>query len=251
MNYIRGVALAEDEKVIREYEAAQSPDLEEPGYLIVTDRRILLNSEKSKGKTNLNFREIKIDQVSGIVSYVGKKIDWGRILLAVILFIVLSIITSSLGSDYDDSITFMQVIFFLLTLGIPGYLIYLAVFKKAIQTELRIFCSNISVSPLGVSGDDRGFISRIFGWGRNEEYMSIIGIEPAKDTLQAMRELGALINDIQVLGGEAAYQKWSKVSFTNEKVITDSFTSPTNSNTNSSSTNTTTTQTKRDNESFF
>ena len=198
MDYIRGIALADGERVIRQYEATQLDNPKTTGYLIATDRRIIFSGEAKglKGQSMI-VKDVKIDHVTGVHAFVGGGNNFSQILWIVIsaLFFLM------LGSIFP---------LFFLGLAIPAFIVYKLI-KNPLKTSIMNMVimadnqtpSSISISAASASGS---FISAIFskaGFDGSHASLSVAA-GPGKDTLTMIKEIGALVLDIQAKGEHAA-----------------------------------------------
>ncbi|OLO42404.1 hypothetical protein BTR23_04070 [Alkalihalophilus pseudofirmus] len=213
MEYFNGIALADGEKVVRNYEASILKKPKSKGYLLATNRRLIFTGEGSgiSGKSVL-VREVKIDQVSGIESFYGKGWSLAKLLLAIILtFIFLSMFGS-----FDSGFRW----FFILALAWPAYIVYKMINNPGNQMALQIIASNQSPSTIGVSVENgTGILGSLFsflGLGGGHAWMSVHAAGPGKHTEVMVRELGALVQDIQVMGDHAV-EKWRQVELKENK----------------------------------
>jgi hypothetical protein len=100
MRKIQGVFLSEDEEVIKKYEASivGPPSVlgmvkaSSVGHLIVTTHRLIFKGE-TKEDEFLTIRDVSIDKVTGVISYIGKQVNMLRILFSIILFFILTLIS--------------------------------------------------------------------------------------------------------------------------------------------------------------
>ncbi|OLS41142.1 hypothetical protein [Bacillus sp. MRMR6] len=212
MDYVNGIALANGEKVVRKYEASVLKKPKSKGYLIATNRRLIFSGEGSgiSGKSVL-VREVKIDQISGIESFYGKGWSIGKLILAIILTIFFLMMYSATSSPYGVvGISFL----FLLALAWPAYIVYKMVTNPGNQMALQVIATAQSPSPIGVAVESNtGILGTLFsslGLGGSHAWMSVAAAGPGKHTEVMVRELGALIQDIQVMG-DHAIEKWGQV----------------------------------------
>ncbi|MED4139332.1 zinc ribbon domain-containing protein [Priestia megaterium] len=211
MNYVNGLALADGERVIRKYEASVLKKPKSNGYLIATNRRLIFSGEASgvSGRSLL-VREVKIDQVSGIDSFYGRGWSIGKLVLAIILIVVFIFLSQMANSMYLSGLS----TFLLFGLLWPAFLIYKMITNPGNQMALQIIASNQSPSAIGVSVEQgTGVLGSLFsslGLGGNHAWMAVAAAGPGRHTETMVRELGALIQDIQVMG-DHAIEKWNEV----------------------------------------
>ncbi|GIN85967.1 hypothetical protein J6TS2_23530 [Heyndrickxia sporothermodurans] len=238
MKFIQGVCLAEDEQVIKKYKAsvvgpqhflsmlAPNTQLGKPksstiGYLIVTTHRIIFVGE-TKVNEFFTIRDVSMDKVTGVISYIGKKVNIFKVLGGLFL-LPIGIIISYLLTNVSDS--FISVLATILCVGWPVYLLYSGIVRKYTQIDLRIMASNDGNSAVGVSADiNLGLFARIwyaiFKADREKAWMAVDAADTSTDTQKLMRELGALVRDVQTLGTQAI-MKWQDKSILKEIFDTD------------------------------
>ncbi|MEH7254441.1 zinc ribbon domain-containing protein [Neobacillus niacini] len=222
MDYVNGIALANGEKVVRKYEASVLKKPKSKGYLIATNRRLIFSGEASgiSGKSVL-VREVKIDQVSGIESFYGKGWSIGKLVMAIILTIFFLIMFNATKSPFGGmGISWI----FLLALAWPAYIVYKMVTNPGNQMALQVIATAQSPSAIGVSVESgTGILGALFsslGLGGSHAWMSVAAAGPGKHTEVMVRELGALIQDIQVMG-DHAIEKWGQVEVKATKINTE------------------------------
>ncbi|USK87126.1 hypothetical protein [Peribacillus asahii] len=238
MRVIQGVCLSEDEQVIKKYKAsivgpqhflsmlAPNTQLGKPksstiGYLIVTTHRIIFVGE-TKVNEFFTIRDVSIDKVTGVISYIGKKVNIFKVLGGLFL-LPIGLIISYLLTTVSDS--FISILATILFIGWPVYLIYSGMVKKYTQIDLRIMASNDGNSAVGVSADiNLGLFARIlyviFKADREKAWMAVDAADTSTDTQKLMRELGALVRDVQNLGHQAV-AKWQDKNVLKEIIDTD------------------------------
>ncbi|WP_028778575.1 hypothetical protein [Shimazuella kribbensis] len=208
---VRGIKLGSEEKFITEYKASKLISPSATGYLIVTNRRVIFTGEGVNllGKKSLVIRDVKIDLVSGVISYIGPAWKWLRFFPSLLLGILCIILGEELFG------------IFYLGLLYPLYVIYSMLFGN--DVEIRIIASDQQHSSIGVSVDNTGLLHKLLGIGTNDAWVSISAKGPEEDTERMMKELGALIQDVQVLG-DLAIEKWSSESLNNNATTNTSHT---------------------------
>lgn len=219
MEYVNGIALADGEKVIRQYEASVLKKPKAKGYLIATNRRLIFSGEGNgiSGKSVL-VREVKIDQVSGIESYYGKGWSIAKLILAIVLTIIFLMLFASTRSPYGGiGISWI----FLLGLAWPAYIFYKMITNPGNQMALQVYSTAQSPSAIGVAVESGiGIFGALFSWlgiGGNHAWMSVAAAGPGRNTEAMVRELGALVQDIQVMG-DHAIERWSQVKIKESKI---------------------------------
>ncbi|AGX06461.1 hypothetical protein B14911_03474 [Bacillus sp. NRRL B-14911] len=198
MEYVRGIALADGEKVIRQYEATTLDNPKTEGYIIATDRRLIFSGEAKglKGQSMI-VKDVKMDHVTGVHAFIGGGNNFSQI----VLIAVFTIVTLILGS--------LLPVFYL-GLLFPAFIVYKLI-KNPLKTSMMSMIimadnqtpSSISISAAAQSGS---IISALFskqGFDGNHAWMSV-SAAPGKDTLAMIKEIGALVLDIQAKGEHAA-----------------------------------------------
>ena len=178
--------LAENEKVVRQY---QCSDIKRPrcsGYLIVTNKRLLF---QGKGTTSRISKEVVLDSVSGLDCYYGMNINIPGIILGVLLALC-SLMLFGAGS---------QMIFPGLIVLALGVLLVVSSFQKSFC--LSVYSSKANGSPITVGTGPKTLA------GNGALYT--LASAPTPDTDRMLDELGALVQDLQTLG-DHAIEKWSK-----------------------------------------
>ena len=209
MRNIHGIVLSEDETVVREYEASYIESPKTEGYLVATNRRLIFTgSAKSMMGNSMIVRETKIDDVSGVMSqlYRGKNI--GKIIMGIILAIA-GLISLFAGG--------FMVVLGLVLMAIGGYLLYKAFTLAGMEMYLSILTSGQSSSAIQVAVEAKSSILTRFGLGGSHAWMSVAASGPGRNTEQMIREIGALVQDIQVMG-DLAIDKWVNEPFVNSPV---------------------------------
>lgn len=83
MKTARGIILAEDEVVIREYEASYIDVPKSEGYIITTNRRLIFTGSTSSAMgSSIIVRDTKIDNITGVVGGLTRKKVLSKLLSA-------------------------------------------------------------------------------------------------------------------------------------------------------------------------
>ena len=178
--------LAENEKVVRQY---QCSDIKRPrcsGYLIVTNKRLLF---QGKGTTSRISKEVVLDSVSGLDCYYGMNINIPGIILGVLLALCSFMLFGGGG----------QLVFPGLIVLALGVLLVVSSFQKSFC--LSVYSSKANGSPITVGTGPKTLA------GNGALYT--LASAPTPDTDRMLDELGALVQDLQTLG-DHAIEKWSK-----------------------------------------
>lgn len=194
------LVLSENEQVIRSYEASILDRPKATGYLVATNRRLMFVGESSGviGASVLH-REVAISHVTGLYAYYDTGRTFGTLVFAAILAVVFIL----LGSGFP---------LFFIGLAWPAYLVYRFLQFRHAQLQVNILADGTHNSPIAFGQiEDGGLVNRVlglFGASGNNAWMSVIA-GPGRDALAIVREVGALVLDIQTLG-DHALEKWSR-----------------------------------------
>ena len=180
--------LAENEKVVRQYQCSNIKRPRCTGYLTVTNKRILF---QAKAATSRVAKEVVLDSVSGLDCYYGLNINIGGIILGALL-VIFGLF--ALFSDGRGSLAPVGLI--LIALGVV-----LIVFSIRKSFFLSIFSSKANGSPISLGAGARSLVG-------NGALYALVS-EPTADTDRMLNELGALVQDLQTLG-DHAIDKWSR-----------------------------------------
>lgn len=186
---VGGTLLAEDETAIRTYNCAKIRiSLFRPrlmGFLTVTNKRMLY---EGYGQKNHLLMETPIDQVAGIRTYYNTAIN-------IALMVIGSIITL-LGIGFLPEARKMMVYFWWLVL-IVGVVLILLSLRRAYQLVVYSAASSNEAIHIGT-----GPVGHVLN---NASYT--LSAAPTPDTERMLREIGALIQDVQQMG-DGAIKKW-------------------------------------------
>lgn len=253
MRYIQGVCLSKEEEVIKKYRCAKvgpqhflsmlAPNTQlvttkssTMGYLIVTTQRLIFVGE-TKVDEYFTVRDVSIDKVTGVICYIGKKAHAIKLLLGSILGFI-NLILYILFGFFRDTVAGLggpflapttsttQFFIFLCFFGIPLYLLVTGIIWKHKQIDLRIMAANDGNSAVGLSADlNLGILTRIiyaiFKVDREKAWLSVDAANTGPDTHIMMRELGALVRDLQAGGIIGDYlDQWRDKDIQNEIIET-------------------------------
>lgn len=191
MESARGVVLSDGEVVVKEYCATRLDKPKTDGFLVATNRRILFVGE-AKGIAGNSFliRETQVQDISGTTGYIGKGLSISK----VILIIVLAISFFAMGG--------ISPVFYLLEV-LPIYMVWKMFQSPGKQFVLVIHARNSQASPLALQAEEStGFLGL---FGGHAKYAAVSG--PGADAEAAIREIGALVLDLQSMG-DLAIDKW-------------------------------------------
>ena len=179
------LVLSEDEVVIKTYHCAAIKRQFCNGYLTVTNKRVIFNGVSSKSRIE---KEVTLESISGIDTYYGMNVSITKLIFGIILSFF------GLSTMDDNGAKLIGLIF--LMLGI--LLIYLAIKRTYI---LALYSSKASLSPINIGAGPASTLG-------NGAIMSLQA-NPTSETDAMMKEVGALILDVQTLG-DYAIEKWKK-----------------------------------------
>ena len=182
------LVLAENEKVVRQYQCSNIKRPRCTGYLTVTNKRILF---QAKAATSRVAKEVVLDSVSGLDCYYGLNISIVGIVLGALLALCG---LTALFSGGGGPAVLMGLI--LLALGVV-----IIVFSIRKSFFLSIFSSKANGSPISLGAGARTLAG-------NGALYALVS-EPTADTDRMLNELGALVQDLQTLG-DHAIEKWSR-----------------------------------------
>lgn len=213
MDEIRGIILADGETVVREYEATYMENPRKEGYLIATNRRLIFCGEaKGMAGSSMIVKDVKIEHVTGIHAFIsgGKNLRQiiGIIFLA-ILFIILGQVVSDLYLPELTTLFYTGLIF-------PGFMAYKLINNplKTSMLSMVVMADNQTPSSVSVTAAASGnFISSLLsrpGFDGSHAALSVAA-GPGRDTVEMIKELGALVLDIQAQG-EYAVKRWGSKS---------------------------------------
>jgi len=199
MGNVRGIELAENEFTIREYEASNLTLLNKSlakGYAIITNERfIFTSSAKTTLGNSVLVREAKMNEITGIQAGLSNKKS------------IAQLIVGALIAVFGLMMLFGFPPVGIILLIIAAIVIYNGLKSKGIQMRLSVLC-HASTSPISISGEgSRGLFARM----TSGNITSSLSGSPAMHTEQFIREIGALIQDVQQLGGERAAEKWRTI----------------------------------------
>ena len=180
------LVLAENEKVVRQYQCSNTKQPRCTGYLTVTNKRILFQAQAA---TSRIAKEVVLDSVSGLDCYYGLNINIGNIILGALL-----VIFGLFALFINDSLAPVGLI--LIALGV---VLIVSSIRKSFF--LSIFSSKANGSPISLGAGARSLVG-------NGALYALVS-EPTADTDRMLNELGALVQDLQTLG-DHAIEKWSR-----------------------------------------
>ncbi len=193
MSYANSFILAQDEKIVRQYECSSMKGFFHwisffncKGYLTVTNQRVIF---RGKGWLRSMAKEISLDSVCGFDSFNGIKINFISFLLGLLL------VCNSITADRMSMLGRIPTLLFIIEFLIGAFLITNSI-KKSFFFSLSSKLSGISPFSWGHS---------VFQLFRSDNMRSA----PGPDAEAMLMEIGALIRDLQTMGDEAI-QKWNR-----------------------------------------
>ena len=205
------ILLAEGEVNVKSYHCTSFPDvaltrffsLAADGYVSVTNKRVIFFGD---GKKSTLFSEVDIDKVTGIVSYSGR--GWN--LLALLFWLIIYIFQGSIIfghiAAFKFNASFGLFMLTVLSIAVLGLEIFVGrFFIRPWLYNFYIMGNGAEVTPVGAGNLHSTLRWWVTGQGALNSMMSFF---PGPDKEKVVRELGALIKDIQTLG-EFGIEKWT------------------------------------------
>jgi hypothetical protein len=200
-NRTRGeFALAEEEKILKNYHALRLRFPPCEGYLTVTNKRLIFRGDG--GGNSFVMNEVKIDSVSGFASFCGAR--YIAILSVLGLLCLLYGLSGflGLGNRYGNS-----------SLGAMRWAaiiggVVMLYFSRREVFSLKVFSSQAQGGPIeiGEGLSNAGPLSVMTG---SSAVYSLIG-GPTDETRPMLYELGAIVRDLQTLDEETVFAKWGR-----------------------------------------
>lgn len=194
------IALAQGEIVVRSYNIGKYSKFfglsgKGTAKMLITNRRVISKQDMRQGSGHASFvEEISLNEVSGVKTYYGRNLDWGRLLIAIAAIIVA--IIGIVGAVQADAS--------LLVMTLAGAIVAAIMFFTMIKTRyLFSIYTRASSSAMTMTAKMRGRMIR----GGNA---IIFQYEPTKEAMAMMNEIGACIMDLKARGS-AAIDSWKKI----------------------------------------
>jgi len=189
----KGIILSEDEIIIREYEASSLDSLKAKGFVIATNRRLIFtgSTQTSLGNSVI-VRDTKIDSISGVTGGLTRKKGIVQTIIGLIIALAGFMLL------FNDS-PFYGLGF----IAIGGFIAYRGFNGGGVQMYLAIMSSD-SKPSINVDVAASGFFSRVKS---HDAFLTVDASGPGAHTEQMIREIGALVQDIQTMG-DLAIAKW-------------------------------------------
>lgn len=180
---MRGLVLSEGEVIVRSYLCAQVINPKATGYLTVTNKRVCFEGFGSSQTTKI-FQETWLSGISGVNTFIGWDISIMKIIIGVIILMMTPIALSS------DSFSGFMVF-------ILAVCLIISAFQK---------CFKLSLTSSGAAGTGISLGSSPTSLIGNGALMALSS-RPTPETDRMIRELGALILDLQTRG-DLAIKYW-------------------------------------------
>ena len=195
MEMVHGVALSESEQVIRDFNVTRMERPKADGHLLITNRRIVFASEASGplGGRSALLREVHLQDVAGITGYLGKGWPIGRVILIAVLSLVFIIAGFGLH-------------FLWILLVWPAYLLWRMLSSQGTEIVLNIHSRSTQESPVSIVAEQSTGLFGLFG---SHRALAGVVLGPGPDAEAAIRDVGAMVLDIQTLG-DHAIAKWQQ-----------------------------------------
>ncbi|WP_234121954.1 zinc ribbon domain-containing protein [Clostridium hydrogenum] len=201
LDYKTFVALSEGEVKVKTYHCTTLKKPQGEGFVTVTNKRVIFHAfGKSGGGSSKLVSEVPIETISGVRTYFGTGINIMELVLG-ILFSLISLFfmfnkTWGVFSEFGSKISIIPLAIFL-TLAI----VFLLKFRK-VSYELSVYSTGANGSPINFG--DGSFGNKLTGQGA----AATISAFPSEDTVELMREIGAIILDFKSMG-DHAIEKWA------------------------------------------
>lgn len=182
------IRLGEGEEVIKHFHCSRLKLQRCNGYLTVTNKRVIF---RGSGLANRLVKEITISSITGLDTYYGTNINFIFLIIGLILGLMCfnALDTIAYGGFFED--------FLFIALFILSALFFKLAIKKTFK--MGIYSSSSMLSPINIGLGSMGLASILES--------NIILASPTSQTDTMMKQLGALIMDIQTQG-DFAIEKW-------------------------------------------
>lgn len=205
------VLLADGEVNVKSYHCTTFPNnaitrflsFANNGYISVTNKRVIFYADGGKGSTLSN--EVDISKITGVNSYIGRGVNLLALAFWLFVYIIQIVIigTSAAGFMNEGSIGLLFLA--LINIGLLVGSIRLGyVFIRPWLYGFILSGDGVQVTPVCVGNIDYALKWWVTGQGAIRSKGSFF---PGPDNQKALREVGALIKDIQTLG-EYGVEKW-------------------------------------------
>ena len=184
---ITGIKLVKDEKMVRTYHCTTYGLIrKKEGYITVTNKRVIFESVDTTSRV---ANEVVLDGVTGFRNYYGLSISPALLVTAFILGMS-AVSLFGMGFDFYGGNPFIfPSIIMLMIAGACGFF----AFKRSVVVS--VFSSKASGTPICVGESPRSMIG-------NGALYTMVG-KPTEDTGTMIREIGAMVQDLQTRGDHA------------------------------------------------
>lgn len=185
--------LAEGEMTVKTYVAAELKRPRGTGYLTVTNKRLIFHGRASR---SLVSKEVALDSVSGLECFIGINYIIPLIIFGSLLFLAGVVVLANAAQE-------RRVEFVALLLGAAALLGGASMVASGAMRSctIRVFSSKTVGSPIEFG---RGMASLN---GNRAVLFQVCAA--TRETKTMVRELGALVTDLQTMG-DAAIGKWKR-----------------------------------------
>ena len=177
--------LSNAEQLVKRYECAQVKHPRCKAYLSVTNKRVIFHGSSS---SSVICKEVNLESVSGLDCFRGMDVKIGMIILGLLMAIGGLIAT---GEVYN--------VFPCLVIIALGVLLVVNGFKKTYV--LSVFSNKANGSPISVGAGARGLVGNAA--------LYTLTCYATTDTALMIKDLGALVLDLQTMG-DNAIPLWKK-----------------------------------------
>lgn len=185
---ITGIKLVNGEKMVRTYHCTTYGFFrKKEGYMTVTNKRVIFESMDATSRIS---NEVTLDSVSGFKNYYGMNISPGLLISAVIFFLFAIGMFQVATQMYRGGIIF--VFYALMLIALAAVCGFLAIKRSVV---VSVFSSKATGTPISVGEGPRSMIG-------NGSVYTMVG-RPTEDTGTMIREIGAMVQDLQTRGDHA------------------------------------------------
>ena len=184
---ITGIKLVKDEKMVRTYHCTTYGLIrKKEGYITVTNKRVIFESVDTTSRV---ANEVVLDGVTGFRNYYGLSISPALLVTAFILGMSAVSLFGTGLNFYGGNPFILPSIIMLMIAGACGFF----AFKRSVVVS--VFSSKASGTPICIGESPRSMIG-------NGALYTMVG-KPTEDTGTMIREIGAMVQDLQTRGDHA------------------------------------------------
>ena len=184
---ITGIKLVKDEKMVRTYHCTTYGLIrKKEGYITVTNKRVIFESVDTTSRV---ANEVVLDGVTGFRNYYGLSISPALLVTAFILGMSAVSLFGTGFDFYGGNPFILPSIIMLMIAGACGFF----AFKRSVVVS--VFSSKASGTPICIGESPRSMIG-------NGALYTMVG-KPTEDTGTMIREIGAMVQDLQTRGDHA------------------------------------------------